>query len=151
MADSSGRGTDPLLAFTFALEVQGAISGYFSEVSGVSSENEVIEHKVVNSKGQETVQKIPGRLKWTDITMKRGITANMEIWNWRAMVEQGKMGDARKNGSIILYDRDYTEVARWNFTNGWPSKVSGPTFKSDSNEFAVEELTIVHEGIVRDS
>jgi len=149
---SPTRNTDPLLAFTFGLEVQGAIAGYFSEVSGVSSENEVIEHKIVDPKsGRETIQKIPGRLKWTDITLKRGVTNMMDIWDWRQKVVDGDMGGARKNGSIVLFDRSYSEIARWDFTNGWPSKVSGPSFKSDSNEFAVEELTIVHEGIARKS
>ena len=149
MAKSTGRESDPLISFAFALEVQGAVKGYFTEVSGVGSENEVIEHKVTGEKGKEWIQKIPGRLKWTDITLKRGITNTLDIWDWRKLVEQGKMKDARKDGSIVMFDRDYTPAARWNFTRGWPSKVSGPSFKSDSNEFAVEELTIAHEGIER--
>jgi len=142
---------DPLLGFNFGLEVQGEVSGYFTEISGVGSEHETIEHKIVDKSGHEIVQKIPGRLKWGDITLKRGITSSMDIWKWRAKVEQGKMSDARRNGSIVMLDREYKTVARWNFTNGWPSKVTGPTFKADSNEFGIEELVIVHEGIVRDS
>jgi hypothetical protein len=43
----------------------------------------VIEHKVVTEKGQEVVLKIPGRLKWENITLKRGITSSMDIWDWR--------------------------------------------------------------------
>jgi phage tail-like protein len=142
---------DPLLGFNFGLEVQGEVSGYFTEISGVGSEHEIIEHKVVDQQGHEIIQKIPGRLKWGDVTLKRGVTSSMDIWKWRAKVEQGKMGDARKNGSIVMLAREYRAVARWNFTNGWPSKVSGPTFKADSNEFGIEELVIVHEGIARES
>ena len=149
---SPTRGTDPLLAFTFGLEVQGVITGYFTEVSGVSSENEVVEHKVVDAAtGREHIQKIPGRLKWSDISLKRGVTSIMDIWDWRQKVVDGDMNGARKNGSIVLFDRSYSEIARWDFENGWPSKVTGPTFKSDSNEFAIEELTIVHEGLTRKS
>jgi phage tail-like protein len=65
------------------------------------------------------------------------------------MIEDGDVSKARKDGSIMMFDQEGTEVARWNFTAGWPSKVSGPSVKSDSNEIGVEELTIVHEGIVR--
>jgi phage tail-like protein len=145
---ANGR-EDPLVGFNFALELSGAIAGYFTEVSGVGSEHEIIEHKVVDKKGQETVFKIPGRLKWTDISLKRGVTSDMQIWNWRKSVEEGKMKDARKNGSIIMFDRTYQKVAQWDFVNAWPSKVSGPTLKADSNDFGVEELTIVHEGMKR--
>jgi phage tail-like protein len=150
MGKSSGRESDPLLSFNFGLELQGALAGLFTEIGGVGSENEIIEHKVVDEKGHEFVQKIPGRLKFTDITLKRGVTDKMDVWDWRRNVEEGKMKDARKNGSIVMYDRDYKALARWNFTNGWPSKVSGPNFKADSNEFAIEEMTIVHEGIIRE-
>jgi len=148
MAKSSGRESDPLIGFQFALEVAGMITGYFSEVSGVGSENEIVEHKVV-ADGHEFVQKIPGRLKWTDITLKRGVTDNLQVWEWRALVEEGKMKDARKNCSIIMFDRDYKTAARWDLVNAWPSKVTGPSFKSDSNEYAVEEVTVVHEGMKR--
>ena len=145
---ANGR-EDPLLGFNFGLEFQGAIAGYFTEIGGVGSEHEIIEHKVVDSSGHDLVQKIPGRLKWGDITLKRGITSSMDLWTWRQDVVDGKMDGARKNGSIVMFDRAFEEVARWDFEMGWPSKVTGPTFKADSNEFGIEECVIVHEGITR--
>ena len=149
MATKSGRDSDPLVGFTFGLDIDDVEMGYFTECSGLGSENEIIEHKVVDESGRELVQKIPGRLTWDAITLKRGITADMAIWDWREQVEQGKMGDARRNGSVIMYDRNYEEVARWDFTNAWPSKVSGPSLDAGSNDIGVEEITIVHEGIDR--
>ncbi len=142
---------DPLVGFHYAIEVEGQVSGYFTECSGIGSEHEVIEHKVVDAKGREHIMKIPGRLKWENITLKRGITDNMDIWNWRDMVVQGKVDDARRNGSIVMFDQSLSEVARWNFENAWPVKVSGPTVKADSNEFGVEELVITHEGLYREA
>ena len=140
---------DPLIGFHFALDLQGQVAGYFTEVSGIGSETEVIEQKVVNEKGVETVLKIPGRLKWGDITLKRGVTNNLQLWDWRKKVEDGKVKDARRNGSIIMYDQELKEQARWNFLQAWPSKISGPNPKSDSNEIMLEELTLVHEYITR--
>lgn len=140
---------DPLIGFHFAVEVSGVISGYFTEVSGLGSEHEVVEHKIVSPEGREVIRKIPGRLKWGDITLKRGITANMDIWDWRKQVEDGDVANARRNGSIIMFDMELQEVARWNFEAGWPSKITGPAPKSDSNEVGIEELTIVHEYIER--
>ena len=140
---------DPLLGFNFAIEVSGIIQGYFTEAAGLGSEQEVVEHKIVGKDAKEIVRKIPGRLKWGDITLKRGITRNLDFWDWRRMVEEGDVAKARKNGSIMMYDQEGTECARWNFTSGWPSKVSGPSVNTTSNDIGVEELTIVHEGIKR--
>lgn len=142
------RGTDPLVGFHFMLDVQGEVKGLFTEVGGLGSETEVVEHKVSRD-GIDFVQKIPGRLKWGDITLKRGITAEMDMWTWRAKVEKGDIVGSRKNGSIIMLDQTLSPIAQWDFTNAWPSKLSGPQLQSDSNAFGVEELTLVHEGIVR--
>ncbi|MFC1860700.1 phage tail protein [Chloroflexota bacterium] len=140
---------DPLAGFNFTLDIGGRVTGYFTEVSGLGSETETIEQKVMDSGGHEVVLKIPGRLKWGDITLKRGITTNLDIWDWRKQVEDGDVAGARCNGSIVMLDQMGAEAARWNFMNAWPSKVSGPTPKADSNEISVEELTLVHERIER--
>jgi phage tail-like protein len=147
----SGKDEDPLLGFNFALELEGSIAGYFTECGGIGSEHEIVEHKVVDKSGHEIVRKIPGRLKWQDITLKRGITSDMQIWEWRADLVNGDMTTARKNISITMMDRTYAPVAVWHFQNAWPSKVTGPSFKSDDNSFGVEEVTLVHEGMYRET
>lgn len=142
-------GGDPLVGFQYEVTIDGIENLYFTEVGGLGSETEVIEHKAMGPGGKEVVRKIPGRLKWGDITLKRGLTANMELWEWRAEVVDGKMEKARRGGSIKMLDRNYVPIAEWTFEKGWPSNLSGPTLGADANEVAVEELTIVHEGIKR--
>lgn len=143
-------GPDPLVGFHFSLEIQGKISGYFTEVSGIGSENEVVEQKVMAPDGKgQLVKKIPGRLKWGDITLKRGITAEMDLWKWRKEVEDGSVSTARHDGAITMYDQMGAPTAQWTFDNGWPSKVTGPAPKADGNEVGVEEVVIVHEGTRR--
>lgn len=139
----------PLVGFHFSLELQGKIAGFFTECSGIGSEHEVIEHKVVTASGQQVIMKVPGRLKWENITLKKGITGAMDMWEWRKEVEDGKVEDARRNGMITMYDQTLKPVAQWEFTRAWPVKLSGPQPKSDSNEIGVEELTIAHEYIKR--
>lgn len=141
---------DPLVGFHFTLDFGGKIVGFFTECTGIGSENEVIEHKVVNEKGQEMVLKIAGRLKWEDIVLKRGITSSMDIWDWRKEVVDGDVEKARRNGSIMMKDSRLNKtVAQWDFQRAWPTKVSGPQPKSDSNAIGIEELTITHEYITR--
>jgi len=140
---------DPMIGAHFELSV-GAIKGYFTEVSGLGSESEIVEHKIIAKGAKESiVRKIPGRLKWGDITVKRGITTNLDMYDWRKQVEQGKVDAARLDGTIIMYDQNLTPVAEWNFFKGWPSKISGPSLQCDGNAVGIEELTIVHEGIKR--
>ena len=82
---------DPLVAFKFGLEIEGKLSGFFTQVGGIGSETEVIQQKVVNSETGETIiHQIPGRLSWTPVTLKRGVTSSMDIWEWRQQVVEGK-------------------------------------------------------------
>lgn len=141
--------SDPLIGAHFEISV-GAITGYFTEVSGLGSESEVAEHKVMSTGAKEPIiRKVPGRLKWGDISLKRGITSNMDFYTWRKQVEQGKIKEARLDGTIIMYNQEMRPVAEWVFTKGWPSKISGPSLQSDGSNIGIEELTIVHEGIER--
>jgi phage tail-like protein len=141
---------DAPVGFHYALDLQGKVVGYFIGCSGMGSEHDIVEHKVVNEKGKEVMIKLPGRLKWENIVMKKGITTDFKIWEWRKQVENGQVAKARCEGSIILYDYSGDKiVARWDFKGAWPSKVTTPEFKADSNEIALEELTITHEYIER--
>ena len=141
---------DPLVAFKFGLEIEGKLSGFFTQVSGIGSETEVIQQKVVNSEtGESIIQQIPGRLTWTPVSLKRGVTSNIDIWEWRQLVVDGKIDDARTNCSIIAYSQDNTEIARWNFESAWPSKVTGPELDAGSTDYMIEDVTIVHEGVER--
>lgn len=140
---------DSFLAPWFAIEFQGSVGGAFKECSGLGSENDVVENKMAGEKGKFIIKQQPGNLKWSPITLKQGITDNMDMWKWRELVEEGKIVDARKNGSVILYSADGIEIARWNFVNAWPSKISGPSINAGANDVAIEELTLVHEGYKR--
>lgn len=140
---------DPIAGFHFSVDLGGKVKGYFMECGGLGSENELIPHKVLADNKEQVVIQIPGRLKWEALTLKKGITDNMDMWQWRKKVEDGDYDDARTNGSIVMYNSKGEAVAQWEFENAWPSKATGPQPKSDSNEIAIEELTIVHEGIRR--
>ena len=140
---------DPLVAFKFGLEIEGKLSGYFTSVTGIGSQSQVVSHNITTETGVDLVQQIPGRLTWGEITLKRGVTSSLDIWNWRQLVTDGKVKEARTNCSIIAYDQESTEIARWNLENAWPSKVVGPAMDSSSTSYMMEDVNIVHEGVVR--
>jgi phage tail-like protein len=134
---------DPYKAFNFRVEIDGVAVAAFSEVSGLESETEVIEYRTGTERN--TVRKLPGLTKHANIVLRRGITQDTELWNWRKAVADGQVD--RRNGSIVLLDEDRSEVLRWNFVNGWISKWLGPTLNAEGNEVAIETIEIAHEGL----
>ena len=140
---------DPLVSAFFTIDFGGSVKGAFRECTGLGSENEVVEYKASGDKGKFIMKKVPGRMKWNNITLKRGITNAMDMWDWRKQVEQGKVDQARKNGSIVMYNQMNEPIARWNFVQAWPSKLTGPTANATNNEVGIEELEVTHEGYER--
>jgi len=136
---------DPYKAFNFLVEIDGIARAGFSEVSGLESETTVIEYRAGGERN--AVRKLPGLTKYANIVLRRGVTQDAELSNWRKTVEDGQVD--RRNGSIILRDDDGTEVVRWNFLNGWISKWQGPALHASKNEVAIETIEIAHEGLER--
>ncbi len=140
---------DAIIGSRFGVELDGVQMAYFQSVSGFSNETELIEDKVVTDKGQTVVRKTPGQLTWGPITLSRGLTTDMELWNWRKSVIDGDTAGMRRNGSIIMYNHEGEEVSRYNFSDAWPSKWTGPAAKADDTSVAVEEIEIQYESLER--
>jgi phage tail-like protein len=134
---------DPYKAFNFIVEIEGINVAAFCEVSGLTSETAVIEYRT-GSDGN-SARKLPGLTKFANIVLKRGITQNHDLWNWRRAIEQGTPD--RRNGTIVLLDDERREVVRWTFTEGWIAKYDGPDLNAKANEVAIETIEIAHEGL----
>lgn len=140
---------DPYSGYNFLVTVNGvsddgqAVSGSFTEVSGLELEVTPIEYR--NGSEATTVRKMPGLAKYTNITCKRGITGDLEFWNWVLTGVQGQL--QRADGSIMLLDENRQEVMRWNFRRGWACKYTGPGLNAANNEIAMDTLEICHEGL----
>jgi phage tail-like protein len=140
---------DAIASYHFAVEIDNTEIAQFSELSGITSEIDVIDLKENGFDGKPVVKKLPGSRKPPTITLKRAKNASMDLWNWHYAMYQGKVSDARRNGSVILYDFEFGEIARYNFINGWVSKISMGAAKAGANEVLTEECTIVCEDLTR--
>lgn len=130
---------------TFVILTPYRQMGIFRECTGMGSENDVVEHKIVDANGQEMIVKMPGPLRVLDVTCRRGISVNDELSQWRRLVEEGRIKEARKNVFIESLDRDLNVVVRWEISNAWPKRI----VYSSSDPLGVEELVLVSEGIKR--
>jgi phage tail-like protein len=144
-----GLPTDALAGYHYSIEIDGVSIAQFQEVSGLTSELDVIELKENTKDGKYVIHKLPGNRKPPSITLKRAKNSSKDLWDWHQKIYQGKISDARKNGSVVLYTYDHDEVGRYNFMNAWPSKVSMSSLKAGSNEILMEEVTIVCEELER--
>jgi phage tail-like protein len=121
----------------------------FRECSGLDSETAVIEQHAVDDNGRQTIRKIPGAAKWSNITLKRGVDESLDVWKWREVVLNEGPDNARVNGNIALVDYTGSTIATWAFEQGWPIKYTGASLNASGSEVAVEEVQICHEGLKR--
>lgn len=140
------RNKDPFRGFKFRIQIDGISKAGFREVSGLDAATDAVDYREGDG---DSIMKLAGLKKFSNITLKRGITDDQDLWKWRTMVMDGKIKDARKDGQIILLDDEGNEAAEWTFTAGWPTKWTGPTFNATANEVAIDTIEIAHEGLKR--
>ena len=140
-----GQRVDPFDNFNFKIEIDGIVRAAFQQCSGFDSTIDVIEHR---EGGENTTpRKLPGLTKYSNISLKWGMTDDMELYQWHRDAVLGRL--RRRNGSIVLLDREGNEKARWNFFNAWPAKYDGPDLNAEGNDVAIETLELAHEGVER--
>jgi len=140
------RAKDPFRGYRFRVQIDGITKAGFREVAGLDSATDAVDYREGDG---TTIRKLAGLQKFSSITLKRGVTDDMDMWKWRQQVMDGKIGDARKNGQVIVLDDEGNEAAEWTFTDGWPAKYTGPSFNATASEVAIDTLEISHEGLKR--
>ncbi|MBK1699388.1 phage tail protein [Thiococcus pfennigii] len=144
----TGEIKDPFGAHSFLVEIDGIARAAFQQASGFDSTVEVVEYR--EGGDNQTTQKLPGRVTYSNIQLKRGVTDDLDLHDWHQKVVAGEdMKNVRRNGSIVLLNRRGDEVARWNFVRAWPTKYDGPDLNAEASEIAVETLELAHEGVSR--
>ena len=113
---------NPYRNFRFLVEIDSIIQAGFSEATIPDSTSDIIEYREGN--WPTYVRKLPGLTKHGNFTLKWGVTDSMELYNWRKLVEQGKMKDARKNIAVILMDEEGNPASRWEFGGAWPQQLN---------------------------
>src|SRR2546421_12347865 len=136
-------------SFIFVLEVDSVEMGSFRKCSGIESETETTEYKEATKDGKMIIRKVPGAMKWPDITLERRIDEPKSLWEWRKQVIEGDIAAARRNGSIVAKNSKMEEVARWNFEAGGASKWTGADFDAGSNQGGTAKGGITHAGLVQ--
>ena len=137
---------DPYRAYNFKLEIQGITEGHFTSCSGLGVKVQVIRYREGGT--SQIVHCIPGPVEYADITLRYGLTASHEIWDWLLAAVVGKV--ERKNVSILMLDSSgSSEMMRWDLINAWPAEWRGAPLDALNREIAIETLTLVYETLHR--
>ena len=135
--------THPLGNFRFRVD-WGSSSAGFTEVSGLDMETQVIDYREGNHKNASTI-KMPGMTKYSNIVLKRGMTRDLEFFQWMSTAIQGKV--QRRDVVVTLLDENSDPAVIWKIHNAWPTKLTGPGLDATGNDVAIETLELAHEGI----
>ena len=134
----------PLPVFHFRVEWGGTRIG-FSEVTGLTQENQAIEYRDGSFKEYSSI-KMPGLRKFSNITLKRGvIKADNDFFKWLSTISLNTV--ERRDLTISLLDEAHNPVMTWRALNAFPVKVEGPQLKATGNEVAIEAIELAHEGL----
>ena len=134
----------PLPKFYFSVKITGVGDDLpFQEVTGLDTEAQPIDYRAGNAKGWSVV-KMPGLIKTSNVTLKKGIFVNdNNFWKWHSQIQLNTI--KRETVTISLLHQMAKPTMVWTLANAWPTKITGADLKADGNEVAVETLEIAHE------
>ncbi len=143
----TGARNDPYRNFRFRVEIDGIQTASFAEATIPDTTTDSVDYR--EGTDVTSQRKLSGLTKYGNITLKRGLTDSLEIYQWRKSVEDSGAIKARKNISLVLIDEEGNDKARWDIVEAWPTKYSPSGFSAKANEVIIETLELVHEGIKR--
>lgn len=134
----------PIPVFHFTVEWGGSRIG-FSEVSGLTQENQAIEYRDGSFPEYSSI-KMPGLRKFSNVTLKRGIVkGDNQFFKWLSSVKLNTV--ERRDLIVNLLNEDHQPVMVWKVMRAFPVKVEGPQLKATGNEVAIESIELAHEGL----
>lgn len=148
MAESRER---PYSQFNFLVSIGGGatddVKAGFQEVSGLGVEVTVAEYRNGNEK-LNVPRKINGMYKVPDVTLKRGVIGEVDLYEWLHEVQTGKQESSLRTVTIELLSEDRaTTAVTWTLTGARPMKYTGPGLNGKGTDVAVEELVLTCENI----
>jgi phage tail-like protein len=138
----------PYVQFNFLVDLGNGVTdgpqAGFQELSNVGMEVTVAEYRTGNMK-ENSVQKITGLNKSTDVTLKRGAIGSLDLYNWLDQIRNGDQS-AYRTVTIQLQNEDHTQVVQtWKLLRARIIKHVGGPFNAKGTDVAMEELTLAYE------
>ena len=141
----TGSRIDPYRSFNFMVEIDGIVQAGFQEVSGLDVSTDPVDYR--EGTDPNHLRKLSGLNKYSPITLKRGITDSMYLYDWYKQLIAGNV--KRVPVAISVLDEMGNEKARFEISNAWPSKYDPMDLNAKGNDVSIETLELTNEGVVR--
>jgi phage tail-like protein len=119
---------DAITAARFSLTIDGVEIAQFSELLGITSE----------AKSDDVVgfvqKKLPGKRHPPTVTLRRGLTTDIQLSTWHDTAVEGRTREVRKNAALVMYDAAGDPVARYHLENAWPPKLEVSSLKAGASD-----------------
>lgn len=138
----------PYVQFNFLVDLDDGVNegpdAGFQELSGIGMEVTVSEYRNGNSK-ENSVQKITGMNKSTDVTLKRGVIGSLRLYQWLHQIRNGDQG-ALRTVTVRLMSEDHSqEVMTWRLLRARIIKTTQGPFNAKGTDVAMEEMVLAYE------
>jgi phage tail-like protein len=141
----------PFTAFNFSVEIKlpdgnTLCNAAFSECDGLEMTMEVKTIREGGNNGRQI--RLTGPVSYGQLTLKRGMTANFDLWKWfnRMLLEPAFRADAE----VVMFAADgVTERVRYVLSRCIPVKIKAPALNARDGVIAIEELNVAYESLTR--
>lgn len=140
----------PFTAFNFAVEITVPLlaptvcNAAFSECDGLEM---TMDAKTIREGGNPGTQiRLAGNVNYGQLTLKRGMTASFDLWDWfeATVFAPALRADAEV---VVLAANGSTERARFLLSRCLPLKVKAPALSARDGVVAIEELQMAYESL----
>ena len=140
----------PFTTFNFAVEIRvpgvsnEVCNAAFSECDGLEMTTEI---KTIREGGNNARQiRLPGPTSYGQLTLKRGMTANFDLWDWFTAVAADP--SLRVDAQVILFAADgRTRRASFVLSRCVPIKLKAPALNAKDGLVAIEEMQLAYESL----
>jgi len=134
--------------FKFLVDIDGFLSAAFQKASELSVEAANVQY---HEGGAVIPNKSPGRLTFSDVTLERGATSDLELYTWMKQVADAAAGAGqidnkyKREVEIVQQDRDNSVLRRWVLSQAWPTKFVAGDWDNESDEVVINSVTLTYD------
>ena len=118
-------------------------SAAFSECDGLEMSMDVKTIREGGANGRQV--RLSGPLTYGQLTLKRGMTANFDLWEWFGAVVIDP--SIRASAEVVMLAPDGAPRARFLLDRCLPVKLKAPALNAKDGTVAIEELQLAYESL----
>lgn len=136
---------DPLEGSHFIVDFAGTEDASFSHVDLPVAVLDEVAYRSGNDKANEP-RKQPGLASYSHLVLSRGLTTNLDLWNWW---EAARNGDPAVDRNVVvkLLDGTLQLALTWKFRNAFPAVYRLSPLDAASSDLVIETVELAFDSM----